>query len=316
MSFIRSSKFVTAFCLSITASLLIAGWAMANVVQSNQSLRVFFVGNSLTDTINYKKFEQSVKAGGDSITWGRHTGPGATLDGLYKPNEKGELYGIAEEPYGKSPNALAKFQWDVITLQPFDRPLLNNEDGKEIGDVLNVRGFLKLMVEKNKDAQVYLHAHWPRRWAWNETAETAKPFDYSAHWDKPYSGGWEVYKDNSYEAREFYEKLMEEANKESPLSKPILIIPAGEVIYEFDKAAKAGKIPGMTSANDLYTDHIHFGDKGAYLTALTFYATIYQKPPTSISTKIYGFDNPEFEKIAQDIVWQVVSTYPHSGVSK
>jgi len=307
----RSVLFVLALAvISMTAL------SVSRAGQAADKLRIFFVGNSLTDTISYKKFQTIVTAQGDQILWSRHTGPGATLDGLYKPDDKGVIYGIAEEPYGKSPDALTKFDWDVVTLQPFDRPLVVNDNGVDSGDIINVNEFLKIIAVKNKDAQVYLHGHWPRRFPWDQTVETAKPFDYSEHWTKPYSGGWESFKDNSFETRDFYEKLRDEVNKTSPLSKPVLIIPAGEVIYEIDQAARAGNIKGLKDANDLYTDGIHFGNKGAYLTAITFYSTIYKKPPTGISGKTYGFDDPEFEKLAQELVWKVVSTYPYAGIAK
>ena len=36
--------------------------------------------------------------------------------------------GFQEPPFGHYPDALAKFQWDVLSLQPFDRHL-DDKDG-------------------------------------------------------------------------------------------------------------------------------------------------------------------------------------------
>jgi len=307
--------FATAVVVGLIAAAfyVIGGNRNPAVFAQNASakLRVFFIGNSLTDTIGYVQFEKLAIAGKQSIIWGRHTGPGATLDGLYKPNDKGELYGIAQEPFGKSPEALAKHTWDVVTLQPFDRPL-DTIEANQLGDIANVNAFLLMLNEgPNKDTQVYIHAHWPRRFAWDKTVETAPPFDYQAKWEKTYGGGW-----SDFETRDFYEKLLAAVNKENPLNKPVLILPAGEVIYEIDKAAKAGQIPGVHSANDMYSDHIHFSEKGRYVTAITFYATIFKKSPEGLSASGYGLNDPAFEKAVQELVWRVVSTHPNAGIAK
>ena len=47
--------------------------------------------------------------------------------------------GFQEPPFGHYPTALANFQWDVLSLQPFDRHL----DGKD-GDIVMAKNFIDL----------------------------------------------------------------------------------------------------------------------------------------------------------------------------
>lgn len=70
----------------------------------------------------------------DKLMWGRQMIPGCPLFGLWRAAERRpEDCGFTEKPFGGSIQALRDFQWDAVTLQPFDR-LLANPDPRNGGD--------------------------------------------------------------------------------------------------------------------------------------------------------------------------------------
>src|SRR5688500_16689183 len=93
-------------------------------LQAQTTKSVYFIGNSVTDAINYNGLDALVESRGNTHNWGRHMIPGAPLQWIWDhPND-----GSSEAPYGLYPNALPNFTWNAISLQPFDRPLEGSTD--------------------------------------------------------------------------------------------------------------------------------------------------------------------------------------------
>ena len=112
--------------------------------------------------------------------------------------------------------------------------------------------------------------------------------------------------------------------------RPIHLIPAGQVMAAFTRAIDAaGGVGGIISLQNLFSrdeqgrrDTINFNDQGAYLVALTHYATLYHRDPAGLShqlTRADGSpaDTPSAEAAAlmQRVVWDVVRAHPDSGVA-
>src|SRR6188508_1810548 len=89
----------------------------ADAPRKHQEQRVYHIGTSVTDAIHYKSLQQMARATGDTYVYGRHMIPGAPLQFIWDKPETG----FKENPYGYYPTALKDYEWDVITLQPFDR---------------------------------------------------------------------------------------------------------------------------------------------------------------------------------------------------
>lgn len=65
-----------------------------------RSLRVYFLGNSVTDTIRYEPFAKLAASRGHELIWGRHMIPGAPLHWLWDhPSEgfKHDAFGYPRE---------------------------------------------------------------------------------------------------------------------------------------------------------------------------------------------------------------------------
>ena len=260
--------------------------------QAPKTVRVYFVGNSVTDTIKYGFLAELAKSRGYTQIWGRHMIPGAPLQWIWQHPKDG----FQEPPFGHYPTALANFQWDVLSLQPFDRHL----DGKD-GDIVMAKNFIDLALPKSPDLQIYVYARWPRQ----------GKDDFDTAWLKKYAGGW----DNTNETKDYFERLTLELRKAYPkLKKPILMVPVGHVMYELNQRMKAGQVPGYTDIKQLFADGIHLNNVGSYVVGCTYFATLYKQSPVGLPSEPYKVADKKLAAVIQDAVWKVVSANEWAGV--
>lgn len=112
--------------------------------------------------------------------------------------------------------------------------------------------------------------------------------------------------------------------------KPVWLIPAGQVMARLVAEAEArGGIAELASREDLFArnpdgslDPIHPNDLGAYLVALTHYAVLYGQSPVGLPHALMRADgspadapSPELARRMQELVWEVVSTQPLTGLA-
>jgi hypothetical protein len=260
--------------------------------QAPKTLRVYFVGNSVTDTINYRGLTELAKSRGYTQVWGRQMIPGAPLQWIWEHPKDW----FQEQPFGHYPTALANFQWDVLSLQPFDRHL----DGKD-GDIVMAKNFIDLALKKSPELQVYVYARWPRQ----------QKDDFDTAWLKTYTGKW----DGTNETKDYFERLTVELRKAYPKLK-IHMVPVGHVMYELNQRMKAGKVPGYTDIKQLFADGIHLNNVGSYVVGCTYFATLYKQNPVGLSSEPYKVEDAKLAAAIQDVVWKVVSTHEMAGVTK
>ncbi len=259
--------------------------------QAPKTLRVYFIGNSVTDTINYRALAELAKSRGYTQVWGRHMIPGAPLQWIWEHPKDG----FQEPPFGHYPTALANFQWDVLSLQPFDRHL----DGKD-GDIVMAKNFIDLALPKSPALQVCIYARWPRQ----------QKDDFDAVWLKKYTGGW----DNTSETKDYFERLTLELRKAYPKLK-INMVPVGHVMHELNQRMKAGRIPGYANITRLFADRIHLNNVGSYVVGCTFFATLYKQNPQGLPAEPYKVTDKKLAAAIQDVAWWVVTWDELAGVA-
>ncbi len=291
-----SRSYRTALRMLIVGVAILGVLLVNSVARSEQTLRVYHVGNSVTDTINYNGLRQLAESRGHKYVFGRHMIPGAPLSWIWEhPND-----GFREEPFGYYPNALPNYQWDVLTLQPFDRQLDGND-----GDLATAKNYIDLALRKSPNLRIYVYSRWPGR---DENGN----LDFDNKWLRKYTGGW----DGTEQTKDYFEKLTVELRKAYPkIQERILMVPVGDVLYELNQRIKAGQVPGYTSITQIYSDGIHFNDVGSYIVGCTFYATLFKENPKNLTASPYNVNNPQLVSIIQDAVWKVVSTNSFSGVT-
>lgn len=287
--------------------------------RTTEPLRVYFIGNSVTDTIQYSAFAELAESQNQPIVWGRHMIPGAPLEWIHSHPDSGFM----QEPFGHYPKALGEFAWDAVSLQPFDRHLRSGKDSDDRGDhgdVAMIRDFAKRAVQRNPEVQLYIYARWPRITVDGKGldfdkndydpkrpgsgADLSSADSYASRWNADYTGGW----DNTNETRDYFDQLLSEVNSQAPfLNRPAKIVPVGEVMYELDRKMIAGEVPGYSSVYQLYRDGIHLGELGSYLVACTYYATLTKRSPVGLTTQPYGDLDAAIAEIIQQVAWEVVS---------
>lgn len=305
-------------------TLALLAFAALPLKAETNTLRVYYIGNSVTDTIRYAELAKLAATRGVKLDWGRTMIPGAPLEWIFTHPKDG----FQQEPYGTWTNALSRFAWDAVSLQPFDRHLHGkDQEGKDLGDVALVSQFAKMAAQMNPEVQIYIYARWPRVTSGGKGTpfdkndyDPAKPGsgndlskvdDFTARWDAKYTGGW----DCTNETRDYFETLLREVRKESSfLRKPPLLVPVGHVMDALHAQMKAGQVPGYTSIYQFYKDGIHLNEAGSYLVGCTYFATLLKQSPAGLPTSPYGTIDPALAETIQKAVWQVVAGHPDAGI--
>jgi hypothetical protein len=289
-----SRLLAVALCLMLSS---LARAQMVNTPTTANPFRVYFMGNSMTDQVSYAGLDEMATGRGQDHAWGRQIILGSPISWIWEhPND-----GYTENPYLRYQNALTNYQWDALTLSPTDRHLYDSNGG----DVPMTLNFLDYARTTSPDIQLYIYQRTPRRAEPSPGVYT--PIDYPAQWLRNYvpSGGGSLA--TTY-TRDYYAKLMAELHALQPAeSKPIQMIPLGDVVYELDFRIKHGQIPGMTDINEIYMDASHYTNIGRYLTGLTFFATLYDQSPLGLPVPSqYGAISPELAWAMQNVVADVV----------
>ncbi|MEO8350501.1 MAG: hypothetical protein ABI680_02150 [Chthoniobacteraceae bacterium] len=289
-------------------------------------LRVYFIGNSVTDIVRYGPLAELAASRGVKIEWGRTMIPGAPLEFIHTHPKDG----FREEPYGTWATALKDFAWDSVSLQPFDRHLHGKgDDGKDYGDVPLITEFAQMAARKNPEVQIYIYARWPRVTSGGKGMpfdkndydptkpgsgnDLTKVDDFTERWEARFTGGW----DETNESRDYFETLLREVRKETSfLKKKPLLVPVGYVMNELHQRMKAGQVPGYTSIYQFYKDGIHLSEAGSYLVGCSYFATLLKQTPVGLPTAPYGKIDPALAATIQEIVWKVVGAHPEAGVAE
>jgi hypothetical protein len=278
-------------------------------MSSAKSLRVYHIGNSLTDNIYYGGLKRLAESKGNTYTYGKDVSPGVPLDDTWGFKTKtGSAYSIA--PYGLYNNALKNYSWDVLTLEPFDNWLKGST-----GDVQISENFINYATKKSPNLQTYIYERWPRRPV--DASGNFKPFDYTKLYTAQYTTSSNRY-DLADERQGYFQTLVNDLNKAMPkLKHQVDLVPVGDVFELLDQRIKAHKIAGISNITQFYQDSIHMNKTGSYVIGLTFYATMFDQDP--VGTKVpgaYGSINSKLAGELQTAVWDVVKTNPLDGIGK
>lgn len=263
---------------------------------ADKALSVYFIGHSL---VGRQMPAMLAQLAGNGHSYASQLGWGAELEAHWEPDI--ELSGgdveNAHEFFREAHEAVGSGDYDVVVLT----------EKVEIKDSIKYHkswNYLALWAEtawtSNPDARVYLYETW-------HTLDDAE--GWLERLDRDLSRYWEG-------------EILDRALAVDRLERPIYVIPGGQVMARFVREVqKLGGVEGIKSEADLFEDNIHFNDIGAYLIALTHYAVIYGKSPIGLPHELKSFDNspakspgPVAASLMQNVVWEVVTSYPRTGV--
>jgi len=266
---------------------------MCSVFAQVDSLKVYFIGNSVTENLKPEAFESIVKGADKKITWGWDVIYGQALSYIWE--HSGE--GFIEPPYNGFENALSAYEWDALTLQPYQRKISNSD-----GDFVSVFKFLDYAKLNSPDIQPYIYQRWPRLPAGVEATAQS--------WDSLWLRSYDPQNTTRYDSRDYFETLTDTIRSQQTDTKKCLMIPVGEVMHQINKEMADGNLPGFDNIWEVYNDDIHMKGMGSYIIAATFYAVLYKSDPRGISAPgFYGWFTPEKKAVIQQAVYDVILGY-------
>lgn len=290
--------------------LVLATCIAAPLTTAETTLRVYYIGNSVTDALQYKKFADIARTKNIRIEWGRHMIPGAPLQWIWEHPQDG----FSEKPFGFYSNALANFEWDIVTLQPFDRQLKS--------DLRYIQQFIDLALTKSPQCRFFLYSRWPRMTIGGKSVRfnqndydpnqrgSGRPSledldDWQQRWLAKYTGQW----DGTNESRDYFLQLLREVRAANPsLADRVRLIPVGDVMAQLDLRMRDGKVPGSRSIWQFYKDGIHMAPNGSYVVACTFFAALTGLSPEGLPHEPYGVEDAALARLIQATAWEIVST--------
>ncbi|MCO6456314.1 MAG: hypothetical protein J5I93_13530 [Pirellulaceae bacterium] len=111
------------------------------------------------------------------------------------------------------------------------------------------------------------------------------------------------------------EGQVDELNKRHD-RQALFIVPVGDAVVRLRKLVVEGKFPGVARQSELFTDPIgHAGPHVQWLAAYCNFAAIYRSSPVGLKVDFRGVNEAQ-HAILQELAWDTVSKYPHSGVAR
>jgi hypothetical protein len=256
--------------------LLFCTLACALKAQENipESYRIYNIGNSHTwDHRPSTGFLDIARSMDVEINNGWHINCGKNIHDIWNNPEQ---TCVELTSYGYFKDAIGRHEWDAITIQPFVNGL-----GKNEAEAIK-KLYTLIRSTKGAETQVFVYCSWPKN-----TAEELAVFDYSKAWQSAYNEA-----DTLRSVSEDFFTYLEKSVKE--FAEDIEFVPVGRVIYQFDRKAKAGEIPGFSGAGQLYRDRYHMNNVGRYLAGLTMFSCVLGVDPRDV---------PDFEAYPPSENW-------------
>ena len=251
----------------------------------------YHVGNSLTNDMQPYGVAAMANEHGFTASVGQHIHNSASLATIWG-NPAG-AWGARPYPDPAPYNvALPGYTWDAVTLQP--HPSQGSTLGQDEEMILN---FINLTRTRpaNADTRFYIYATWPHQ---NLGA-------YQAVWTQDITDEDST---RTVQARQYYEHLI--ARVRARTDATVLMIPAGEVLYELDRRFGPSAVPEADDVTDLYRDQLHLNHAGRFVAGLTTFATIFRADPGGVKRPEgeYGEEDfsPKFYSVVQETVRDVL----------
>ena len=280
--------------------LLIAGRGAAMAPDPRPfSARIVQSGHSLTDPI-VPMLDAMVAAVGRDAARGRvidrSTVPGSPMDWRWNNSRD------------SGPDArhdIARYDLLVIT----ERVPLSNTMPWHDSEAMGLRWFTHAWQEgrDGQGAQTVLYATW---------VHTDSGPDFENPHDDP--EGHMPFRERLPREMANWQAIADHVNARRPEdAPPMRVIPGPLIMAAVHDAIEAGRAPGVSRLEDLFSDTIHLSDAGTYLIALAHFAVIYGRDPREVPDGLgrHTVPAPRTAAWMKDLVHGVLRDYSDSGLA-
>lgn len=276
----------------------IAALYAAPVAVPDAPLAVYHIGHSLVGRDMLAMLKQLADASvGEGHSYHTQTGSGVELEAHWEPDIpiKDGAKANDHPQFREAHDAVASGEYDALVLT------------EKIGIEASIKyhdawRYLTLWTQKaqaaNPDIRVYMYETWHGR----------KIDNWLERLDQDLPKFWE-------------REILDRAMADDRITPPIYVIPAGQVFAALERRLAEGPIAEIAVSDVFFRDAIHLSDAGNYLVALIHYAVLYGQPPAGLPHALRRADDSPATPLSaqavgmlQDIVWQVVTEYPRTGV--
>lgn len=229
---------------------------------------------------------------------------------------------------GKStiPGSSIKYRWE-------NPPGFGSPDARhQIGnwEILSITERVPLLYEGGNSQQWYLDGIQEQKTylsnfvnnAWNNgNAGNGAPALLWTTWTNidNSNGPWRKMLDTQGEE---FERMQDYANANRPNGAlPVYIIPGHKMMARIYDDIQLNLVPGITNINQFFSDNIHTNSLGNYAIAMIHYACIFNENPVGLTNDLMpnppsGFitPSPALALYLQTIIWEVVTSYPRTGI--
>lgn len=270
--------------------------------------RVFFIGHSLVNHEMPAMVAGLARSAGLDFDYQTQVINGAPLHWNWDNAHQGEG---RQSRIGNARAELPSGRFDVVIMT----------EGIPL-DVDTVRAggnFFRLAVESNPQTRVFMYETW-HSLVWEDVYDVYNRYepDRALHIPGRNSYDWRALLDD---LRPAWTRRIDGINTENPAGLRMAMVPAGSAVARLVDEIEAGRVPGIRSRRDLFTDDIHLSDLGNYFVALVQFATIFRRSPEGLTTNLQdqwgrAFRAPTAEQAAifQRVAWEHVSRDPRAGV--
>lgn len=264
----------------------------------------YHIGNSLTWDSKPVAIAEMTQGKGMAHTLGYHIRCGSSLPEIWGDN----VHCVDPTTHGLFRDALGAYEWDAVTVQPFQDSSLA-EDRQIVNDMVDIAR----EHPANSDLRVLVYAGWPGR--------AVEDGNFPAAWARAVAPEPDSV---MIRARAYYQHLTDMLRTDHAEDMvDVDMIPVGDVMVEIDAKLRRGAltIADYTDATDLFRDSVHLNKVGRYVAGLTTWSVLLRQNPAGLSCPdAYkngeGGDalTPELIADLQGIVWDVVRNDPYTGV--
>ena len=251
---------------------LCVGAAAGFAQGTEKEIRAFYIGHSLMSDIPSMTKALAESGGHTKFTFRHQDIPGAPL--RWQWGEKDRKADFEPQYGGRYHIHLPKGGFNVLVVTD-SVP----RGGKELeAETVEYLGrFVDFARKHNPEIQVYYYETWHHL-----TSGTPQNSEYDTASPR---------RNLTWRARleadkKMWEDIVKEVNQKHPGKKPVKIIPTGQVMAAIHDAITAGKIPGWTKIEDIFSDEIHTNNYGKYIVALSHCAVLTGRSPVGLPIDI------------------------------